>query len=129
LPSLFVLSGLAVLFLFHNDRVGNNADPGRQSLFLSFLLTALDLKIHVIWVSPLVVNGASLLPETVLVETLTVAKWLDEIGVHAGPNFFDLGQRGLHQFLVNNRKLLHPAQKGDDMIEALVEQEKTFVDA
>jgi len=101
--------------------VRDNADARRQSLFLPFLFAALDFKIHVIWVSPLPVNVAPLLPETALVEALSLAERLDEIGIHAGPNLIDLGQRGLHRFLVSNRELLHSAQKGDDMVEALVE--------
>ncbi len=107
----------------------DNAEPRRQSLLFAFFFAALDVDIHVVGVSPLLLERAALLPEAAFVQAFAISQVLGELHVDVGANLFDLDYGGLQRLLVGKRKLLHAAQDGDDMIDTVVPQEKAFVDA
>ena len=78
----------------------DDADTSRQTLLLAFFLAALDIDIHVVWVAPLLLKSALLFPEAAFVEALAVGHVLDEIGVQAAANSFDLHLAGPQRLLV-----------------------------
>jgi hypothetical protein len=66
-------SSIRALFVFGDSEVRNDADTWRQSLFLAFFLAVLDFDIHIVGVPPLLLKGASLLPESALVGARSAA--------------------------------------------------------
>src|SRR5262249_10627336 len=104
-------------------------NTGRQSLLLAFFLAPLDIDVNVVRVSPLLLLGVLLLPETAPVGAFTVGQMLGEIRVHIAANLFDLGYGRLQRILFSKWQFFHAAQEGDEVIKALVHQEQAFVEA
>ena len=66
----------AIVFFLGDCGVKDKTETWRQSLLLAFFLALLDVNVHVVRVSPLLLNGAALLPEAALVEAFAIAELL-----------------------------------------------------
>ena len=95
--------------------------------FFAFFLATLDVDVHIIGVSPLLLKRSPLLPEVSFVEAFTVGQVLGEIRVHIAADFLDLDNSALHRILVGKREFPHVSQERDDVVDSLVQQEKTFI--
>jgi hypothetical protein len=85
------LPGVPASFFFGDGGLPDNSDTRRRFLLLAFAFAALDVDIDVVRVSPLLLKGTLLLPESALVKPFAIGQILDEIRVHAAANSFDLG--------------------------------------
>lgn len=119
-----LLLGFPALFFFGDCGVRDNADARRQSLLLAFFLAALDVDIDVVGVSLLLFIGAPLLRKAALVVPFAIGQVFDEISVHVATNFSYLEYSGLQRLFLGKGKLLHAAQERDDVIDALVQQNR-----
>src|ERR1700756_2153820 len=104
-----------------------NAEARRQTLLLAFFFSLTNLDIHIVRVTPFLLECPALLPEANLLEAVAIYQFFRKVGIHVASDLFDLDNGTLHRLFVGKGKFLHLAQEGDDVIYALVQEKKTFI--
>jgi hypothetical protein len=115
-----------ILFLSHGG-MRENAEARGQSLLPAFFLSPANLDINVVRVAPFLLELPALLPEATFIGAFAICQPFREFGIHVASDLLDLDNGTLHRLLVGKGKFLHLSQEGDEVVHALVQQEKTFV--
>src|SRR5260370_21333214 len=104
-----------------------NTRARRHALLLAFFFSPPNLDIDIVWVAPFLLELPALLPEATFIEAFAIRQFFRKVGIHVAPDFFNLDNGTLHRLLVGKGKLLHLAQEGDEVVHALIQQKKTFI--
>src|ERR1700739_1537079 len=107
--------------------MGENTQARGQTLLLAFFFSLTNLGIHIVRVAPFLLEFPALLPEATLIEAFAIYQFFRKVGIHVASDLFDLDNGTLHRLLVGKGKFLHLAQEGNDVIYALVQEKKTFI--
>ena len=106
---------------------GRTPKRGGKPCFLRSSSRCAHLDIDIVRVAPFLLILSTLLPEATFIEAFAVCQFFRKIGIHVASDLFDLANGTLHRLLVDKGKFFHLAQEGDDVVHALIQEEKTFI--